>query len=200
MAKQLDIRIDGRCFSVVPVKLERKKVYGWNELRVVTPDGELCQQAGLNSDGITIIPAGNTKIGMLREDGLWMDRSELVAYDACGNKAKAATSSFDTGIDLLEKTTVEDLLDHNLASIYQITGDEAMLLSSKIGDDIYKFPFSYRGGYELNTAFIITNGPNVFIVVGNNGGYDYIGLEQQGFLDTVEEEMCLEEEMDFAMF
>ena len=200
MAKQLDIKIDGRCFSVVPVKLERKKVYGWNELRVVTPDGELCQQAGLNSDGTTIIPAGNTKIGMLREDGLWMDRSELVAYDACGNKAKAATSSFDTGIDLLEKTTAEDLLDHNLASIYQMTGDEAMLLSSRIGDDIYKFPFSYRGGYELNTAFIIPSGPNVFIVVGNNGGYDYIGLEQQGFLDTVEEEMCLEEEMDFAMF
>ena len=81
-----------------------------------------------------------------------------------------------------------------------MTGDEAMLLSSKIGDDVYKFPFSYRGGYEQNTAFIITNCPNVFIVVGNDGGYDYIGLEQQGYLDPVEEEMSLEDEMDFAMF
>lgn len=53
MAKQLDIRINGRSFYVTPIKLERKKVYGWNELRVVTPDGDLCQQAGLNSDGIT---------------------------------------------------------------------------------------------------------------------------------------------------
>lgn len=200
MAKQLDIRINGRSFSVAPMKLERKKVYGWNELRVVTPDGELCQQAGLNSDGITIIPAGNTKTGMLREDGLWMDRSELIAYDAYGNTAKSIPSSFDTGIDLMEKASVEEMLDHNLASIYQMTGDEAMLLSSKIGDDIYKFPFSYRGGYEMNTAFIITNGPNVFIVVGNDGGYDYIGLEQQGYLDTMEEEMCLEEDMDFVMF
>ena len=75
-----------------------------------------------------------------------------------------------------------------------------MLLSSKIGDDIYKFAFSNRGGYELNTAFIITNGPNVFIIVGNDGNYDYIGLEQQGVLDTVEDEICLEEAMDFAMF
>ena len=200
MAKQLDIRINGRSFSVAPVKLERKKIYGWNEMRVVTPDGELCQQAGLNSDGITIIPAGNIKTGMLREDGLWMERSELIAIDAYGNKVKAIPSSFDTGIDLMEKTSVEDMLDHNLASVYQMTGDEAMLLSSKIGDDIYKFPFSYRGGYERNTAFIITNGPNVFIVVGNDGGYDYIGLEQQGYLDTVEEEMSLEDEMDFAMF
>lgn len=200
MAKQLDIRINGRSFSVAPVKLERKKIYGWNEMRVVTPDGELCQQAGLNSDGITIIPAGNIKTGMLREDGLWMERSELITIDAYGNKVKAIPSSFDTGIDLMEKTSVEDMLDHNLASVYQMTGDEAMLLSSKIGDDIYKFPFSYRGGYEQNTAFIITNGPNVFIVVGNDGGYDYIGLEQQGYLDTVEEEMCLEEDMDFAMF
>ena len=200
MAKQLDIRINGRSFSVAPVKLERKKIYGWNEMRVVTPDGELCQQAGLNSDGITIIPAGNIKTGMLREDGLWMERSELIAIDAYGNKVKAIPSSFDTGIDLMEKTSVEDMLDHNLASVYQMTGDEAMLLSSKIGDDIYKFPFSYRGGYEQNTALIITNGPNVFIVVGNDGGYDYIGLEQQGYLDTVEEEMSLEDEMDFAMF
>lgn len=200
MAKQLDIRINGRSFSVAPMKLERKKVYGWNELRVVTPDGELCQQAGLNSDGITIIPAGNTKTGMLREDGLWMDRSELIAYDAYGNTAKSIPSSFDTGIELMEKASVEEMLDHNLASIYQMTGDEAMLLSSKIGDDIYKFPFSYRGGYEMNTAFIITNGPNVFIVVGNDGGYDYIGLEQQGYLDTMEEDMCLEEDMDFVMF
>ena len=200
MAKQLDIRINGRSFSVAPVKLERKKIYGWNEMRVVTPDGELCQQAGLNSDGITIIPAGNIKTGMLREDGLWMERSELIAIDAYGNKVKAIPSSFDTGIDLMEKTSVEDMLDHNLASVYQMTGDEAMLLSSKIVDDIYKFPFSYRGGYEQNTAFIIPNGPNVFIVVGNDGGYDYIGLEQQGYLDTVEEEMSLEDEMDFAMF
>ena len=200
MAKQLDIRINGRSFSVAPVKLERKKIYGWNEMRVVTPDGELCQQAGLNSDGITIIPAGNIKTGMLREDGLWMERSELIAIDAYGNKVKAIPSSFDTGIDLMEKTSVEDMLDHNLASVYQMTGDEAMLLSSKIGDDIYKFPFSYRGGYEQNTAFIIANGPNVFIVVGNDGGYEYIGLEQQGYLDTVEEEMSLEDEMDFAMF
>ena len=200
MAKQLDIRINGRSFSVAPVKLERKKIYGWNEMRVVTPDGELCQQAGLNSDGITIIPAGNIKTGMLREDGLWMERSELLAIDAYGKKVKAIPSSFDTGIDLMEKTSVEDMLDHNLASVYQMTGDEAMLLSSKIGYDIYKFPFSYRGGYEQNIAFIITNGPNVFIVVGNDGGYDYIGLEQQGYLDTVEEEMSLEDEMDFAMF
>lgn len=200
MAKTLDITLGGKTFSVTPVKLERKKLYGWNELRVVTPDGEPCQQAGLNSDGITIIPAGNTKTGMLRDDGLWMDRAELVAYDARGNAAKAIPSSFETGIELTEKATVEDVLNHNLASIYQVTGDEALLLSSKIGDDIYKFPFSYRGGYEQSTAFIITSGPDVFIAVGTDGGYDYIGLEQQGYLDTVEEEMSLEEELDFTMF
>lgn len=39
MAKQLDIRIDRRSFTVYPTKLERKKVYGWNELRVVTQNG-----------------------------------------------------------------------------------------------------------------------------------------------------------------
>ena len=96
MAKQLDIRIDRRSFTVYPTKLERKKVYGWNELRVVTPNGTPCQQAGLNSDGVTIIPNGNIKNGMLSKDGLWMERSELIAFDANGNMAQAVSSSFDT--------------------------------------------------------------------------------------------------------
>lgn len=44
MAKQLDIRIDRRSFTVYPTKLERKKVYGWNELRVVTQNGTPCNR------------------------------------------------------------------------------------------------------------------------------------------------------------
>lgn len=200
MAKKLRIRLNGKDFSVVPTKLERKKLYGWNELRVVTPDGKLCQQAGLNSDGITIIPSGNTKNGIISEDGLWMERSELVAINAEGKEAPKVPSSFDTGIELMNKTTTENLLNHNITSVYQLTGDEGLSLTSKIGDNIYQIPFSYRGGYEWSTAFILANGPATFILVGSDGGYDFIGLEQQGKIDTLEEELSLEDNLDFSMF
>lgn len=200
MAKKLRIRLNGRDFSVIPTKLERKKLYGWNELRVVTPDGTPCQQAGLNSDGITIIPTGNSKNGIISEDGLWMERSELVAIDVEGKEARKVPSSFDTGIELMNKTCTEDLLNHNITSVYQLTGDEGLILASKIGDNIYRFPFSYRGGFEWSTAFILANGPTTFILVGSDGSYDYIGLEQHGKLDTLEEELSLEDDLDFSMF
>ena len=199
MAKKLCIRLNGRDFSVIPTKLERRKLYGWNELRVVTPDGKLCQQAGLNSDGITIIPTGNTKNGIIREDGLWMERSELVAFDSEGKEAHKVPSSFDTGIELVDRTSTEDLLNHNITSVYQLTGDEGVILASKIGDNIYRFPFSYRGGYEWSTAFILSNGLTTFILVGSDGNYDFIGLEQQGKIDTLEE-LNFEDDLDFSMF
>ena len=73
MAKALNIQINGRSFAMGTAKVERKKLYGWTELRAVPPQGEVCQQAGLDGNGVTIVTKGATKVGMLREDGCWMD-------------------------------------------------------------------------------------------------------------------------------
>lgn len=56
MAKTLNFIIGSNHFSLSPVKVERKKLYGWTEMHVLTPEGELCSSAGLNSDGVTLIP------------------------------------------------------------------------------------------------------------------------------------------------
>lgn len=39
----------GSTFAVAPTKVERKKLYGWTELRATDPDGVVCQAAGLKS-------------------------------------------------------------------------------------------------------------------------------------------------------
>ncbi len=194
------MKMDGRSYSLLPTKLERRKLYGWTEQRVTEPDGSLCRQAGLNSDGVTIVPQGCTKTGMLREDGQWMDHSELVALHSDGTRAELIPSSFDEEIDLCNRATVEDLLDCNITSVYQMTGDDALALAGKVGDDIYSFNFSYRSGYEPNEAFLLANGALVFIIVGNTGNFTMVGLDEQGTLDSADEEVCLEdEELDFSM-
>lgn len=102
MAKALNLILGGSTFALAPTKVERKKLYGWTELRVTDSDGIVCRQAGLDSNGVTIIPKGATKIGILREDGLWMEKDELQAQHTDGSVAAAIPSSFEADIVLDE--------------------------------------------------------------------------------------------------
>ncbi len=79
MAKALNLVLGGSKYALTPTKVERKKIYGWTELRATAPDNTVCRQAGLDSDGRTIVPKGATKMGMMTTNGQWMDKSELEA-------------------------------------------------------------------------------------------------------------------------
>jgi len=200
MAKDLNLVIGTSTFAVAPVKLERKKLYGWTELRVQEPDGTICRQAGLGSDGQTIVPKGAVKLGMVKDDGSWMEKSELKAVHADGTEVVPVASSFDADIALTEKATSETLLNHIISSVYQLDGDNAAALAAALGTDIYTFPFSYRGGAEASTAFLLTNGTTPYIFVGQEAQFDFIGLEEQGVLDEPDDEVAIEEdELDFSM-
>lgn len=201
MAKNLNLVLGGATFALAPTKIERKKVYGWTELRVVDADGNICRQAGLDSNGTTIIPKGATKIGMLREDGNWMEKEELVAQHADGTMAEAVASSFDGEITLNRKVEKEYLLDRIITSVYQLDGDGAADLAKAIGNNIYAFPFSCRGGYANADGMLLSNGTTPFIFVGEKAEFEMIGLEQEAVLDEPEEEVTMEEdELDFSMF
>lgn len=201
MAKNLNLVLSGHVFSLAPTKVERKKLYGWTEMRVTDTDGVVCRQAGLDSNGVTIIPKGATKIGLLRVDGNWMEKDELQAVYPDGSVAEAIASSFDADIVLDHKVTAETLLDHVISSVYQLAGDEVTQLAAALGNDIYSFPFSYRGGYESANGFLLSNGTVPFIFVGAEAQFEYIGLEEQAVLDEPEDEVEIEEdELDFSMF
>ena len=124
MAKELEFRLGDHLLSLSPTKLERKKLYGWAEMRATTPDGALCNQAGIDISGKIIIPKGATRIGMVGEDGLWLEKESLVAVHADGTLAEPITSSFDTTINLVEKATIEDLLDLRVSAVYQLSGED----------------------------------------------------------------------------
>lgn len=199
MAKELEFRLGDHLLSLSPTKLERKKLYGWAEMRATTPDGALCNQAGIDISGKIIIPKGATKIGMVGEDGLWLEKESLVAVHADGTPAEPITSSFDTTINLVEKATIEDLLDLRVSAVYQLSGEDCEELKGLLGGDIYTFPFSYRGGYETSMAFLLSNGSVVYIITGEKIVFDYVGLDEQGVLTECEEVDIEEDEFDFSM-
>lgn len=201
MAKALNLKLGGSTFALAPTKVERKKLYGWTELRATDPDGVVCRQAGLDSNGVTIIPKGATKIGMLREDGNWMEKDELQAVHADGSAAVAIPSSFDGEISLDNKVSAEKLMDSIITSVYQLEGEGAEALAQALGNDIYAFPFSYRGGYDAADGFLLSNGTTPFIFVGTEAQFEMIGLEEQVAVDEPDDEIEVEEdELDFSMF
>lgn len=200
MARPLNFILNGVYFAVSPTKLERKKVYGWTELRATAADGSICRQANLDSNGQTIIPKGAIKLGTLKDDGSWMEKSELVAVHADGSIAESIPSSFDADIVLDTKVSTEEFLDNVITSVYQLDGDSASELITALGNDIYSFPFSYRGGYEASNGFLLSNANIPYIFVGSQAQFDFIGLDEQGVIDEPDEEVEIDEdELDFSM-
>ena len=188
MAKELLIKLKSESFSLAPVKVERRKVYGWTELKVLDSNGEVCRSASLDSNGTTVIPTGAVKMGTISDDGRWVDKSELQPVHSDGTKAELCPSTFDTGITLDTMASMEEFLDLLVTSVYVLNGETAGDLAAKVGNDIYSFRFNYRADYEDAPAYLISNGQSVFIVAGTKAKFDFISLEEEGSLDTAEDE------------
>lgn len=192
--------IAGRTLAVAPVKLERKKLYGWSELRVVDKDGNVCRQSGINNDGCTIVDNGCTKVAILDEHDCWTERDALVALNPDGTQAEKRPSVFSGEIALDTIASVDDLMDIKVASVYQIAGEDAAELLQHVGDRIYTFPFSYTGGYEQLSAFLLAADNTLYIIAGTRSEFEYLTLDQAGVLDTDDDcEALDEEELDFTM-
>ena len=69
-----------------------------------------------------------------------------------------------------------------------LNGENSEALAQKVGNDIYSFRFNYRTDYEDAPAYLLSNGTSVFIVAGVRAKFEFISLEEQGNLDTNDEE------------
>lgn len=201
MAKTLTLSTKGgEQFKLLPQKIDRNKLYGYTELRAQNAEGAVCCQASINSDGVNIICPGATKIAVLDEKGNWVDKQSLIPTNEDGSVLKWIPSSFDGGINLTEEATLEDILDLTIQSVYQLTGEDVAGLVNEIGDRIFTFDFSYRGGFEANTAFMLASEGSLFLLSGVKGSFEYLGLEEVGELDGPDEDFNIEDgELDFSM-
>ena len=88
MARELSFVLEGSEYALEPVRLDRKKLYGWKDTVALGPEGEECSLANLDETGTRIIPKGGLGPGLVDSDGRWVDRSSLVAVGPDGKEGK----------------------------------------------------------------------------------------------------------------
>ena len=165
-------------------KIDRTKLYGFKEVLVYDEHETECELATLAEDGKTLVGKGGTGIGQLTADGKWTDKSKLKPIDLEGNEIQPVPSSFAAPIELTEVVTVDNFLEHNIRLIYRLNiesgseSEEALHQSLKNGE-IFRFPYSYRGGLEADTGFLMMNeNDEIFFLVGDSTEVDFVGLQQ----------------------
>lgn len=197
MAKELKFTIAGTEYGAAPVKLERKKIYGWSDLVATDKSGEVCDSVYLSIDDALLIPSGGYKQGTVDDSGRWVEKSELTACDKDGNPLQQLASSFDAVIELKEKVSAEDFLDNDWEAVYQLVNPD---LAAAIGNDIYIFDFCYRAGVNHNYGYLMNATGGLFLFAGDKQEFPLLSLAEQTVIDEVEEVEEEIDELDFSMF
>lgn len=200
MARELIFHIKQKQYSVLPVRMDRKKLYGWTEIIAQDDQGHPCNLVYTDDTGTLIIPKGGTSVGIISPDGEWVERSELKTVKQDGSEAKIIQSSYTSPIPLKEKISEEDFLDYSITDFYQlahVTDD----LTDAVGEDIYTFDYTYLDSYETTPAFVLLSGGKLFMLLGFKNKFNMLCL---GDCSNIEEDddyiEITGDDLDFSMF
>ena len=196
MGKTITFKINNSGISANPVKIERKKLYGFNKTIVFDEDGLECETANLDEGASGLIPKGGIGLGLLSPEGLWVERSSLKAINLNGKDAPLVPSSFDSVIMLNKKVSAQDLLDYCITGIYEL---QNFTMPGALENNIYMFNYCYRASYEPSAAFVLASEGTVFMLIGYKAPFEYLSLPQEAIIDDEEtEEDDCDEEIDFS--
>ena len=159
--------------------------------------GDICSIAYLSPDDALVSPSGGLKQATVDETGRWVEKNSLVAYGEDGEPLPMVPSSFDVPITLTETATEEEFLDNEWDSVYQLA---APALAEAVGDLIYKFDFSYRGGTSHSDAYLMNTPNGLFLFTGNRQEFPLLTLAEETVIDDNEETEEEIDELDFGMF
>ena len=176
MAKPIVISIAGQEYSFDSVRVDRAKLYGVRKRLPVDSKGNPCIRASLTLDGANLLLSGMTAQGYFNASGIPISRSEMVGLDAYGNKVELIPSTLGSPQILEGPVSSSEILDLEVESIFCLdpldsNGD---LLTQLQSGAVYKFPFNYTAGLEMETAYLVANDEAVFAIVGKPAVEDWI--------------------------
>ncbi|HMJ09313.1 MAG TPA: hypothetical protein VK468_09935, partial [Pyrinomonadaceae bacterium] len=190
MARELVLSLDGQEFPVNLVKIDREKLYGAIEIEAFDEKGKAATIKVLAPDGKTLIDIGGTALTTVDEKGTSIERSRLLAVDEDGEPIETVPSSFGQP-NVLNQAETDDYLSQIVKSVYllQPPPDASIdyLQDHLSGGQMYSFPFSYRGGLEYDSAFVVGGGRDAFMVIGKPAALQFVRLNQAAVLDSIEE-------------
>ncbi|MFM9903564.1 MAG: hypothetical protein ACKVQJ_03205 [Pyrinomonadaceae bacterium] len=202
MARPLILSLDGQEFSVTLVKIDREKLYGKVDIEAFDEKGREASLRVLAADGKTLIDKGGTALATITDKGDSIDRNDLIPVNADGEKIEQVPSSFGQ-INVLKAVSVEDYFTQVVKSVYLVepfeNADLKALYDHLSTQQIFTFPFSWRGGIEYDNAHLIGAGTEAFIVVGKQAEFQFIKLNQAAVLENDEEEEISADDLDFDL-
>ncbi|GMO51948.1 MAG: hypothetical protein Ta2G_09720 [Termitinemataceae bacterium] len=198
MAKGLTFNLGGATYNASVTKIDRKKLYGWQETKAFDEEGSECALMSMDEGGTIILPKGGVGMGVLSLDGNWVERSNLKTVSLDGMELPLYKSSYDITIPLDKIVTEPEYLNHTITAAYFLNTDTRF--AKTIGNNIFTFLYNYRDGYEQSTAFILQTGGSVFMLVGYYAPVEMLSLFENAEIDEEEgEEEDFDGEIDFSM-
>lgn len=202
MARPLVLVLDGVEYPVGITKVDRDKLYGRIEIEAFDEKGREAELRILAADGKTLINKGGTALATVTDKGDSVDRNDLVPITEDGEKIESVPSSFNQN-NILAKAEVDDYLLQIVKSVYLVSpfedADISGLLDQVSAGEIYGFPFSYRGGVEYDSAYLIGSGKDAFIVTGKQAELDFIKLNESSVLNNDEEDEISVDDLSFDL-
>ncbi len=203
MGKPLLFRFQGADAPFTLEKVDRADLYGYIDTEVLDEHGRVCQMATLAGDGRTLIGKGGVASVLLSADGRFVERNELTPVDASGNVLVPVPSSYSAPVPLEKTASIEDLLSHNIRAVYKIEpeGVDPGVIEELRKGTIFTFPYSFRGGIEADTAFLLLNLEGVpFMLTGEPAKLEFVSFEELAAEPAAGQDEAVDDDgMDFGM-
>ena len=199
MAKPLVVEGDEKLASFEVSLLERKKLYGSRTRVAVDDNGRVCTRATLINDGELLLVSGCTGQGYFTDAGVWVERRQMVPLGADGQITEMHPSTL--GVPQKIKGPVEalEVLQLHVQSVYSLNllEDECGLTPRLDAGEIFKCPFNYSSGVEVETAFLVANESGYFAIVGHQFEAEWCAQDQA--LTPPTDAAFHEDDLDFDM-
>lgn len=181
-------------------KLDRAKLYGKRQRWILDPHGQRCERAELSRDGTLLIRSGMTAQGYFDEAGAWIPNSQLVGLDAEGKPLAHVPSTLGEAQALTGPVDPGEILDLAVRSVYVLSpgGFDPKLEAALKDGKVFRFEFSYRGGYDTEIAYLVGNASGYFALVGSPAISEWCELQTTIADDAGGDDDG--DELDFEMF
>ena len=200
MAKPLVIERDGKLSSFEVSLLERRKLYGSRKRVALDAEGHVCTRATLTKDGELLLVSGCTGQGYFTDVGTWVERRQMLPVGPEGQVTEMYPSTLGVPQEVNGPVEAHEVLTLDVQSVYslRVLNDELELKSKLDAGKIFKCPFNYASGVEVETAFLVANKSGCFAIVGHSVEAEWCAQDQA--LMPPADAAFQEDDLDFDMF
>ncbi len=205
MARALIFTIGGQTVSCGVDKVDRRKLYGFRRRQVLDEQNRACKLGLLCEDGHSLVGPGGVAMAYIDQEGDWVDRGQLVAVDDQGNPLPLIPSSYDGPIALTQQVTLDDAAALLVRDVLQLDGGPAdSPLRTAIGEQIFRFVYSYRADYAGEEAYLMNTPDGLFALIGDRVEYHFVGLQSEAPVEAAgdaenDDDLGKDDDLDFGM-